>query len=187
MVSFLDQCWVDTDYPDFATTVSLLDDIQVLNWMEGPTSGAMIDAEALVMGTGPQSQGIFDTGATDHMSGIQVTSAVRSKATVTVAGGRQLQVTGIGNATLKLSQEAIQITKVLRVPDPGHSGFLPWQKLASMGYYMKREGTEIEILKNEVVELWQPSTPPETSACLGKFPERHFMCQPKISRSRTIT
>lgn len=152
MVSFLDECSIDTNYPDFSYSTTHTKDIEDLNWMDPRSTEETNHPEALATEESLQSQWIFKTGATDHMSGRQVTDAIPGKSTVTVAGSSTLQVTGIGKATFQVAEGLLSITNVLRVTDLRQSSLLSWQRLASKRFTMKGEGTGIQILKVVVVK-----------------------------------
>ncbi|KAH0605696.1 uncharacterized protein H6S33_004153 [Morchella sextelata] len=63
---------------------------------------------------------IFDPGATNHMTGTQVTNPSPYSGTVTVGDGRKLQITGIRNITINGSHGPITLQNVFLIPELGN-------------------------------------------------------------------
>lgn len=103
--SFLNPCWLDTDYPDFSLLSDLhnVDDIQDLNCLDLPSDEEMEGIEALATGSSQTGQWIFNTRAIDHMSRFLAQNSSPASATVTVAGGRKPLITRVGEASLQTS------------------------------------------------------------------------------------
>lgn len=98
--SFLDSCWIDTDYPKFSLLSDLheVEDIQDLNCLDFQE---MDGVEAWATGSSNKEQWIFDSGATDHMSGSLVQNTSCTSATVTGAGRQKLKISGVSEASLQ--------------------------------------------------------------------------------------
>jgi hypothetical protein len=60
---------------------------------------------------------IFDLGTTNYMTGTQVTNPSSYSGTVTVGGGRKLQITRIGNVTINGSHSLITLQNVFVISD----------------------------------------------------------------------
>lgn len=82
------------------------------------------------------------------MSGSLVQNTSHTSATVTVAGGRKLEITRVIEASLQTPQGLIQVKRVLQVPELGYSSLVSWQKQATEGFTMHREGETIQIRMN---------------------------------------
>lgn len=108
-----------------------------------------IFASAMVTSTGSKNEWIFDTGATDHMSGTAFDEITKQTGTVSVPG-QKLSVVACSSVRLQGQLQELKLQRVLHVPALKNTNLISWRKLAEKGLTMEGVGKEIRILNRGV-------------------------------------
>jgi hypothetical protein len=87
------------------------------------------------------------------MTGTQVTNSSPHSKTVTVDGGRKLQITGIGNVTINESHGLITLQNVFLIPELVNTNLISWSCIAEKRLTTTRTENSFTIYKPNSKEV----------------------------------
>lgn len=137
--SFLDQCFVDTDYPDLSTieytSAWCTMEWKELSWTETITHCNCDTNVYWAIKGSRNDQWIFNTGTSDHMYRTAFGSVTPHLGLVNAAG-RQIKIVAISTTCVEGAIMPISLTRVLHVPELKNTNLISLRWLVENGFTM---------------------------------------------------